>query len=234
LPRREIIRRLGTSASQFYRLLDQTNYKKSVDQVLALLNVLGCEVHCSVNRDKVQRRSITKQQSSSIPATHSAKQKKELIIENGKGEMTTDHHEINWNNFKAKFNGKEEKSFEYLCYLMFCSEFGQDKGIFRYKNQTGIETEPIEKDGAVIGWQAKFLETKISMKKKELKQSIEATKRKNPSITTILFYLNQEFSESRGKNKKEPAYKIEIEDYAKSKGVKVEWRVPSHLRGSSH
>lgn len=44
LPRREIIRRLGTSASQFYRLLDQTNYKKSVDQVLALLNVLGCEL----------------------------------------------------------------------------------------------------------------------------------------------------------------------------------------------
>ena len=44
LSKREIIQRLGTSATQFYRLLDQTNYRKSVDQVLALLQVLNCEV----------------------------------------------------------------------------------------------------------------------------------------------------------------------------------------------
>jgi hypothetical protein len=44
LSKREIIRRLGTSATQFYRLLDQTNYRKSVDQMLLLLNVLDCEV----------------------------------------------------------------------------------------------------------------------------------------------------------------------------------------------
>ena len=44
LSKREIIRRLATSATQFYRLLDQTNYSKSVDQMLRLLNVLDCEV----------------------------------------------------------------------------------------------------------------------------------------------------------------------------------------------
>lgn len=44
LSKREIIRRLATSASQFYRLLDQTNYRKSVDQLLALLYVLDCDV----------------------------------------------------------------------------------------------------------------------------------------------------------------------------------------------
>lgn len=48
LSRREIIRRLGTSATQFYRLLDQTNYRKSVDQVLSLLHVLDCEVELIV------------------------------------------------------------------------------------------------------------------------------------------------------------------------------------------
>src|SRR2546427_2277793 len=42
--RREVVRRLGTSASQLYRLLDQTNYGKSVDQLLALLQVLDCDV----------------------------------------------------------------------------------------------------------------------------------------------------------------------------------------------
>ena len=44
LSKREIMRRLGTSAAQLYRLLDQTNYRKSVDQVLSLLQVLNCEV----------------------------------------------------------------------------------------------------------------------------------------------------------------------------------------------
>jgi hypothetical protein len=44
LSKREIIRRLGTSATQFYRLLDQTNYGKSVDQLLSLLHVLDCDV----------------------------------------------------------------------------------------------------------------------------------------------------------------------------------------------
>ena len=44
LSKREIIRRLGTSATQLYRLLDQTNYRKSVDQLVSLLQVLDCEV----------------------------------------------------------------------------------------------------------------------------------------------------------------------------------------------
>ena len=48
LSRREIIRRLGTSAAQFYRLLDQTNYRKSVDQLVSLLQVLDCDVQLVV------------------------------------------------------------------------------------------------------------------------------------------------------------------------------------------
>ena len=44
LAKREMIRRLGTSATQFYRLLDQTNYRKSVDQLLSLLRILDCDV----------------------------------------------------------------------------------------------------------------------------------------------------------------------------------------------
>ena len=44
LSKREVVRRLGTSAAQLYRLLDETNYRKSVDQILALLQVLNCDV----------------------------------------------------------------------------------------------------------------------------------------------------------------------------------------------
>ncbi len=52
LSKRELIRRLGTSPAQFYRLLDQTNYTKSIDQLMALLGVLDCEVDLVVKRKK--------------------------------------------------------------------------------------------------------------------------------------------------------------------------------------
>ena len=48
LSRDEIIRRLGTSDTQFDRLLDQTNYRKSVDRILNLLHVLNCDVEIVV------------------------------------------------------------------------------------------------------------------------------------------------------------------------------------------
>jgi len=48
LAKREVIRRLGTSPAQLYRLLDPADYSKSVDRMLELLSVLGCEVEFSV------------------------------------------------------------------------------------------------------------------------------------------------------------------------------------------
>lgn len=44
LPKREIARRLRTSPAQLYRLLDTTNYKKTIDQMIRLLVCLGTEV----------------------------------------------------------------------------------------------------------------------------------------------------------------------------------------------
>lgn len=41
---RELSRLLGTSASQLYRLLDPTNYRKSVRQMIELLHALDCDV----------------------------------------------------------------------------------------------------------------------------------------------------------------------------------------------
>jgi hypothetical protein len=43
LSKRELIRRLGTSPAQFYRLLDQTNYTKSISQLMSLLSILDCD-----------------------------------------------------------------------------------------------------------------------------------------------------------------------------------------------
>ena len=52
ISKREIIRRLDTSASQFYRLLDQTNYRKSIGQLLSLLHILDCDVEVIVRTRK--------------------------------------------------------------------------------------------------------------------------------------------------------------------------------------
>ncbi len=48
LSKHEVIRQLKTSPSQLYRLLDPANYKKSVDEMLRLLAVLGYRVDMKV------------------------------------------------------------------------------------------------------------------------------------------------------------------------------------------
>ena len=42
--KREVMRRMGTTPTQFYRLLDQTNTHKTIDQMVKLLSALDCLV----------------------------------------------------------------------------------------------------------------------------------------------------------------------------------------------
>jgi hypothetical protein len=60
LSKRELVRRLETSASQLYRLLDPTYMNKSVGQMLALLRLLGREVDLVVR--PIRRSSSRKRQ----------------------------------------------------------------------------------------------------------------------------------------------------------------------------
>lgn len=136
---------------------------------------------------------------------------------------------VNWKNFSSKYDQKETTAFEDLSYLLFCAELENRIGLFRYKNQTGIETEPIIKDGIVYGFQSKYYSSSISSNKAELIESIKKTKRENSSINKILFYLNQEFSESTKPGIKKPKYQSEIENEAKKLNIEIDWRVPSHF-----
>ncbi len=45
---RQLSRRLKTSPAQVYRLLDTTNYKKTVDRMMDLLHVLEANIDVSV------------------------------------------------------------------------------------------------------------------------------------------------------------------------------------------
>ena len=55
LSKREISRILKTSPTQLYRLLDQTEYDKSIGQMLALLEILNCDIEIVVKdkKDKI-------------------------------------------------------------------------------------------------------------------------------------------------------------------------------------
>lgn len=136
---------------------------------------------------------------------------------------------LNWNIFKIKFHQRERIAFESLAYMLFCYEHEIRIGIFRFKNQTGIETEPIEYKGETVGFQAKYFDTKLSDNKYDIIDSLQKAKTKNTVLDKILIYTNQEHSESRGKTKKKPAYLVAIEDAADKLKIKIEWRVNSHI-----
>src|SRR5689334_5992187 len=129
----------------------------------------------------------------------------------------------NWGAFNAKFNGKEDKAFEWLCSLLFSKEHKQPIGPLRYLNQAGIEQDPIIVGEEVIGWQAKFV-GKVSEQTQALMRAVDDAKTQNPNLTQICFYLNVDFTSSSKRGVKEPQYKIVIEDHARSKGITITWR----------
>lgn len=136
---------------------------------------------------------------------------------------------MNWKVFNLKYDKRETWAFEHMSYLLFCLEFNNRIGLFRYKNQTGIETEPIEKDGKFYGFQSKYYTTSIADNKDDIIDSIKKAKSKNKQLDELFIYINQELSESTVKDKKKPQYELDIDDAAKAVGISIQWRVPSHF-----
>ena len=135
---------------------------------------------------------------------------------------------MNWKIFGIKYERRETWAFEQLSYLLFCSELDNKVGLFRYKNQTGIETEPIEKDGKFYGFQSKYYTTSVADNKDDIIDSIRKAKSKNNQLDELYIYINQEFSESSDKGKKKSQYELEIDNAATAVGITIQWRVPSH------
>lgn len=130
----------------------------------------------------------------------------------------------NWDIFRAKFSENPQYNFEWYCYMLFCKEFNQPYGVFRYKNQSAIETNPIKIDSELIGWQAKFYDTSLSSHKVDFLNTIEKSKRDYPNITKLLFYTNQEWGQNKGQK---PQGLIEVEEKAKELNIILEWRTAS-------
>ncbi len=136
---------------------------------------------------------------------------------------------MNWKVFELKYDKREEWAFEQMSYLLFCAEHNSRIGLFRYKNQTGIETEPLIHGGKTLGFQSKYYTTSIAANKGDIIDSIQKAKKTNGNLDELYFYINREFSESSSQNQKKPKYQQEIENSAKALGVELIWRVPSHF-----
>lgn len=139
---------------------------------------------------------------------------------------------IDWKAFEYKFSGDPRAAFESLAYILFCYEFKQTYGIFRYYNQPYIETQPANiADGHKVGFQAKYYDagTQMSSKEQDLKDAIKGAKNKYVGIDRIIFYINREFSASSAKDKDKPEHQIRIEKYGKNLGIEIQWRGQSHI-----
>lgn len=133
---------------------------------------------------------------------------------------------IDWGIFRAKFSQNPQDTFEWMCYLLFCNEYGTKTGIFRYKNQSAIETNPILVEGVSVGWQAKFYDSSLSDHKNDLLEMLTKARRDYPDLNKIIFYTNSEWGQTKGK---EPQGKIEVENKANEDNLEIEWRCKSYF-----
>lgn len=138
----------------------------------------------------------------------------------------------NWDIFSSKFSTEKEAVFEWFAYLLFCREFDLSKGWFGYKNQSGIEKNPITHNGEVIGFQAKFYSTSLSDHKKDFIDMLERSKRDYEDISKILIYTNQLWGQGQievdgSKKMTMPKALSEITNKSTELGITLIWREAS-------
>src|SRR5680860_1491302 len=130
----------------------------------------------------------------------------------------------NWDIFKAKFSENPQDNFEWLCNVLFCREFNQEKGNFRFKNQSGMETNPVKIGDDYISWEAKFYEDKLSTHKEDFIKKLSIAKKKNPEITKMIFYTPIDWTESSKKTERKTKEQKAIEKHAKDNDVDIIWK----------
>lgn len=130
----------------------------------------------------------------------------------------------NWDKFKEKFNDNPTWYFEYFCYLLFCIEYNKPQGVFRYKNQTGTEWDPIEIDGKTIVAQCKFYDTTLGSNKDKIIEMLDNIYKNYHTPCELKFYTNQDWGQGKKKGINDSQPKIEIAAKAKEYNITIDWR----------
>lgn len=135
-----------------------------------------------------------------------------------------------WQTFAYKYRGCEEDAFEDLARTLFRKEMGIRYGLFQRVNHKGNETDVVEKDGKVIGFQSKYF--KNGIKANDIIDSMKGAKESHPEQTHYYIYCNLAFGNPRrrkGQKKTEPVPDITqteeaIESVAKELGLTIVWK----------
>ena len=89
-----------------------------------------------------------------------------------------------WQTFAYKYRGREEEAFEDLARTLFRKEMGIRYGLFQRVNHKGNETDVVEKDGKVIGFQSKYF--KNGIKANDIIDSMKGAKESHPDYIVTL------------------------------------------------
>lgn len=133
----------------------------------------------------------------------------------------------NWNKFKSKFHSNPQEFFEWFAYLLFCREFGLEKGWFGFQNQSAIEKEPLIVGNEVIAFQAKFYESSLTDHKDDFTGMLDNIKRDYSSVTKILIYTNEIWGQAWNRTEKKmlpPKAYQDIQQKADDLNIQIEWR----------
>ena len=110
-----------------------------------------------------------------------------------------------WKSFEYKYRGREQDAFEDLARSLFRKEMGIRYGLFQRINHKGNETDVVEKEGKVCGFQAKFFNHRIDAD--NIICSMRDAKESHPEQTHYYIYCNLAFGNPhrrKGSKKSDP------------------------------
>lgn len=121
---------------------------------------------------------------------------------------------ISWKKFEVK-NENPRKSFEELCYHVFCRRHGLKEGVKADYDQVGLETYPVKIGKKYYGFQAKFFDHTPNLR--QIRKSVDnAINAFRGQLDIITIYLNTKSKPSAD------GYK-EIGKIAAKAGIEIEW-----------
>ena len=128
-----------------------------------------------------------------------------------------------WNLFAYRYHSEElqRARFEDLARCLFCKRYDIQYGLYQCINHAGNETDVIERDGDIIGFQAKYFKKQID--KAQIITSLKTAKENNQNQTKVIIYTNLSFGNSTKNGATKTAKQSAIENDAATIGLSIEW-----------
>lgn len=135
-----------------------------------------------------------------------------------------------WEQFRTKNALNKAHSFETMCRLLFKAKYGIEESLPYAFNNAGNETAPINVEGAIVGFQAKYFEgtTIDDSQAEQIIHSIKTAHKHYPDQTKLIIYCTLPFGNP-------PAGKIStqrqqcIEDVASACKISLEWIIGDNI-----